>query len=181
MQLMLSQLPRAGLLSMWGLVLCLSWQGWGQRLALGGHTGLTNLSRRWAATCSQEKRVCVHQWLHVWAKLGTLPHLRAGFLFFFLFFFFLFRAAPWPMEGPRLGVQLELQPPAYTTAIATQDPSRVCDLHHSSPPRWILNPLSEARDQTCNLFISDAPQCELHLLSYVIFSFKIEGLGPFNL
>ena len=27
------------------------------------------------------------------------------------------------------------------------DPSHVCDLHHSSRQRWILNPLSEARDR----------------------------------
>ena len=36
------------------------------------------------------------------------------------------------MEVPRLGVKLELQLAAYTTAIAMQDPSLVCDLHHSS-------------------------------------------------
>ena len=57
------------------------------------------------------------------------------------------------MEVPRLGVKLDLQPPAYTTApaTATRDPSRVCDLHHSSRQHWILNPLSEARDHTCVL------------------------------
>ena len=56
----------------------------------------------------------------------------------------------WHMEVPRLGVELELQLPAYATAIATetQDLSPVCDLHHSSQQRWILNPLSEARDGT---------------------------------
>ena len=52
------------------------------------------------------------------------------------------------MEVPRLGVESELQLPAYATAIATQDPSRVCDLHHSSQQHQILDPLSEARDQT---------------------------------
>ena len=31
------------------------------------------------------------------------------------------------------------------------NPSHVCDLCHSSQQCWILNPLSEARDQTCNL------------------------------
>ena len=30
------------------------------------------------------------------------------------------------------------------------DPSGVCDLHHSSQHRLILDPLSEARDRTCN-------------------------------
>ena len=34
-----------------------------------------------------------------------------------------------------------------------QDPSCVCDLHHSSWQRWILNTLSEARDGTHNLVV----------------------------
>ena len=57
------------------------------------------------------------------------------------------------MEVPRLGVQSELQLPAYTTATATPDPSHVCDLHHSSWPYWILNLLSKTRDQTHNLMV----------------------------
>ena len=57
------------------------------------------------------------------------------------------------MEVPRLGVQLELQLLAYTTATATPGLSRVCDLHHSSQEPQILNPLSKARDQTCNLIV----------------------------
>ena len=55
------------------------------------------------------------------------------------------------MEVPSLGVELELQLPAYTAATATQDPSHICDLHHSSRQRQIVNPLSEARDRTCVL------------------------------
>ena len=47
------------------------------------------------------------------------------------------------MEVPRPEVELELQLPAYTTAIATPDPSRVNGLHHSSRQHWILNPLSK--------------------------------------
>ena len=53
------------------------------------------------------------------------------------------------MEVPRLGFKSEL--PAYATATATPDPSRVCDLHHSLRQHGIHNPLSEARDQTCIL------------------------------
>ena len=52
------------------------------------------------------------------------------------------------MEVPRLGVELELQPSAYTTATATGDLSHTCDLHHSSQQRWIPDPLSEARYRT---------------------------------
>ena len=53
-------------------------------------------------------------------------------------------------EVPRLGVELELQLLAYTTATVTQDPSPVCDLCCSLQQHWILNPLSKARDRTCN-------------------------------
>ena len=60
---------------------------------------------------------------------------------------------PRHMEVPRLGVQLELEPLAYTTATATRDPSHIFDLHHSSQQHWILNPLSEARDRTGNLIV----------------------------
>ena len=60
------------------------------------------------------------------------------------FFFFFLGLLPQHIEVPRLGVQLELQLPAYARAIATWDPSQVCDLHHSSRQCRILNPLSEA-------------------------------------
>ena len=60
------------------------------------------------------------------------------------------------MEVPRLRVELELQLPAYTTATAAQDPSCICDLHHSSWQYQTLNPLSEARDQT--LILVDTSQ-----------------------
>ena len=40
-------------------------------------------------------------------------------------------------------VELELQVPAM------QDPSSVYNLHHSSQQGQILDPLSEAKDQTC--------------------------------
>ena len=55
---------------------------------------------------------------------------------------------PRHMEVPRLGVELELQLLACTTATAEPDPSLVYDLHHSLWQRRIDNPLSKARDQT---------------------------------
>ena len=66
---------------------------------------------------------------------------------FFLSFCFL---APhlWHMDVPRLGVELELQLLAYVTATATEDPGPVCDFHRNSLQRWILNPLSKARNGT---------------------------------
>ena len=53
------------------------------------------------------------------------------------------------MEVPRLGEQSELQ--RLAQAVATQDLSHVCGLHHGSWQHQILNPLMEARDQTCIL------------------------------
>ena len=58
---------------------------------------------------------------------------------------------PRHMEVLRLGIESELQLPAYTTSTAMQDPSHICNLHHSSRQHRILNPMSEARDQTQNL------------------------------
>ena len=64
-------------------------------------------------------------------------------------FIFFLELHPWHMEVPRLGVESEQQPLlAYTTATATWDLSHICDLHLSSRQRWILNPLSGARDRT---------------------------------
>ena len=58
------------------------------------------------------------------------------------------------MEVPRLGVELALQLPAYTTAAAMPDLSHICDPHRSSQQHQILNPLGEARDRTPNLMVS---------------------------
>jgi len=57
------------------------------------------------------------------------------------------------VEVPRLGVELELYPSAYTTVTATRDLSCIFDLYHSSWQRQILNPLKEARDQTHILMV----------------------------
>ena len=54
----------------------------------------------------------------------------------------------WYRDVPRLGVGSEFQQPAYTTAIATRNPSCVWNLHHSSQQRPIPDPSSEARDRT---------------------------------
>ena len=76
-------------------------------------------------------------------------------------FFFVFLGFFLPFLGPllrhlevhRLGVELELQPPAYPRATARQDPSHVCDLHQSSRQRQLVNPLSKARDRTRNFMV----------------------------
>ena len=69
----------------------------------------------------------------------------------FLFHFFFLGPDLWHMEVPRLGAESELQVPAYTTATVTVDQSQMCDLCFTLWQLGILNPLSEARDQTCIL------------------------------
>ena len=72
------------------------------------------------------------------------------------------------MEIPRLEVKSELQLPAYTTATAMGDPSRVCELHHSSGQHQILNSLRRDRERTHILWIlvrliSAEPQWEVQV------------------
>ena len=93
------------------------------------------------------KFTCHHR--YIW----LLP--RFWFCFVFCLFCFL-GVHLQHMEVPRLRAELELQLLAYATATATRDPSCVCNLHHSSRQRWILNLLIEARDETCVL--TDASQ-----------------------
>ena len=64
------------------------------------------------------------------------------------------------MKVPRLGVESELQLPTYSTVTATQDPSCICNLHHSSRQCQIPDPLSKAKDQNCGLM--DTSQIRFH-------------------
>ena len=57
------------------------------------------------------------------------------------------------MEVPRPGLQSELLLPVYARATAMPDRSSICDLHHSSWQRQILNTLSEARKQSHSLMV----------------------------
>ena len=52
------------------------------------------------------------------------------------------------MEVPRLGVESELQPLAYTTATPTPDSSCICDLNTAHGNARSLTQLKEAKDQT---------------------------------
>ena len=96
-------------------------------------------------TCRGKGWDLLLNWYHFIAVAkGGVAMFHLSFFFFF-FFFWLY---PRHMEVPGLGVELELQLPAYATATAIQDPSCICDLHCSLQQCRILNPLSEARDQT---------------------------------
>ena len=75
------------------------------------------------------------------------------------FHFVFFRPHLRHMDVPRLGVELELQLPAYATATEKPDLSCVSSLHRSLRQRQILNPLSEARDGT--LVLIDTMSCRV--------------------
>ena len=70
--------------------------------------------------------------------------------FFFWSFIFL-GLHPWHMEVPRLGMNQSCSHRPTTTATATPDMNRICDLQHRSWQCWIADPLSKARDHTCVL------------------------------
>ena len=118
-----------------------------------GSTGLPGWCKMALATClvcSVGLGSCVSsRQAHVSSHI--IPghqNIKRSFLFSFYLFIFVFLGLhPWHMEAPRLRVGMELKLPAYATA--TPDPSRVCDLHHSSWQRQILNLLSEAKEWTC--------------------------------
>ena len=70
------------------------------------------------------------------------------FIYLFIVSFVFLRAAPMAYAGSQARGGIGTQLPAYTRATAARDLSRVCDLHHRSWQRRILNPLSKARDRT---------------------------------
>ena len=129
------------------------WQGWGSSPC---HI-LHSLAPAPDPTSSHSAPCCSLLWHRLlrapqatayWpVPLGTLetPNLTSH-LFFFLACVLGLHSRH--MQVPRLGVESKLQLLAYTTVTATWDPSHVCNLHHSSQQRQILNPLSEARDRT---------------------------------
>ena len=64
--------------------------------------------------------------LQVWVCFQIPP-----LAFFFSFFFFFLRPHPQHTEAPRLGGRIQAAAAGQTTATATLDPSRICDLHGS--------------------------------------------------
>ena len=84
-----------------------------------------------------------------WPSSALLSLLEVLISFYFIYFYFcLLRAAPRAYGGSQARGSNQIcchQP--------MPDPSHICDLHHSSRQRLILNPLSEARDQTHNLIV----------------------------
>ena len=115
------------------------WRGWPHQAKVAlCHWRKAKICQPWVTFC----------WVEVQKTPGTLVPLgwAEGTNCYLLFLSFFLGPHPRHLEVPRLGVELELQLPVYVTATATQDPSCICDLHHSSWQHQILNPLSKARD-----------------------------------
>ena len=124
-----------------------------------GHPGRTLLTPPCSAgnffevsTNSQFKPGPPEHYKGLLIKVGrwNVSHSAVSWLGLHILFYFIAFLGPHVqhMEVPRLEVEWELQLLAYTTATAMPDPSHVCNLHHSSWQRWILNPLIRAIDQT---------------------------------
>ena len=101
---------------------------------------------KWVMLLSSHIHVLVSIFFMSLTSDGALALIASLSLFFFFFFlFFFWGPLSRHMEVLRLGVELELQLPAYTTATTTPNLSCVCNLHCSSLHFQILNPLSRAK------------------------------------
>ena len=105
-------------------------------------------------------------------------------IFVLAFFFCLFfgGSCPWHMEVPKLGVESELQLPAYTTATATPDLSHICKLHCSSGntrslTHWLRLGIKPTSSWILVRFITTEPQWELLICSnvYIFYSVGFSG------
>ena len=78
--------------------------------------------------------------------LSSFLIISSSFILSFFFSFLLPNL--WHMEVPRARTGIRATAPDYITAMATPDPSRICDLHCSLWQCHIINPLSKTRGQT---------------------------------
>ena len=98
----------------------------------------------------QSKNVFLSSSKLSWLNMTSIIFLNLKYLY--LFIFCLFQGCTcsiWRFSGQGSNQSCSHQPIPQPLP----DPSRVCDLHHSSQQHQILNPLSEARDQTRNLIV----------------------------
>ena len=105
----------------------------------------TSLSVMWGTV--YESGFCLGRSRWSQKYLSSPVALNFNMISSFFFSFIFLGPHLWHMEVPRLGVSW-IYSCCYTTAPATWDPSRVCNVHHSSRQCQILSPRSEARDWT---------------------------------
>ena len=77
-------------------------------------------------------------------------------------------------RGPIVAVAAGLH-----TATATPDLSHICDPHHSSQQRWIVNPLRETRDQTCILMDTNLLSHDENSICYILIRANVYSVFPF--
>ena len=97
--------------------------------------------------------------MHVYIIFYILPFVYNVFIYLNNYYvcvytyFCLFRAAPAAYGGSQAKGVIGAGAATLNTATAMPHLTHVCNLYHSSQQCWILNPLSEARDCTCNLMV----------------------------
>ena len=96
-----------------------------------------------------------------WARSALVGQCKAVFVFwyfgFFCLFVLLFRASPMAY-GNFQARDPNRAAPAGLCHSHQEDPSPDCNLHHNSGQRWVLNPMSKARDQPGILMDT----CQIH-------------------
>ena len=78
------------------------------------------------------------------------------------------------MEVPRAGIKSKVQLLAYTAATATQDPSGLCSLHHSSLTHlthWVRPGSQPVTTWFLVTFVFTAPQWELLTIQCFMFNY----------
>ena len=100
---------------------------------------------RFSLSLGGRKLICDPLTIFAYSLFNALT-LTCFYLFIYIIIIFLaLWAHLWHMEVPGLGIELELQLPAYTTATAILDLSHIYDLCHTLRQCHILNPLSKVR------------------------------------
>ena len=126
-------------------------------------------NNKWHCTLYSDNVFIEGKCFHMMKGIGCVLCSRDFIYYYYFLIFCLFQGHShgiWKFQGQWSNRSCSHRP--KPEPLATWDPSRVCNLHHSS---WqecqILNPLSKARDQTCNLMVpksdllTTAPQREL--------------------
>ena len=87
----------------------------------------------------------------MWLNIDAHSDCLSLFFWFFFVSFFVFRAAPMVCRGSQARGRMGAVDAGLHHSHSNMDLSHVCNLHHISQQRWILNPLSQSRDRICNL------------------------------
>ena len=97
---------------------------------------------------------CLVQFYHLVNGYPVVPTLLFIYLFIYLFCLFVFsRTTPTAYGGSLARGLIGAVAAGLHQSHSNAGSKPVCDLHHNSQQCRILNPLSQARDRTCNLMV----------------------------